>query len=93
MTGIFERLRKLILAGDVRVSSHGYDELAEDEFLARDAVQSIENAQLIDEYLRLFERSLRFGPAKGYCRRADTCRLGYTQGEEFSCRFDYRLSS
>ncbi len=51
MSSIFERIRKLILAGDVRISSHGYDELAEDEILARDAVEGIGNAHVIEEYL------------------------------------------
>ena len=50
MSGLFERVRKLVLSGDVRVSSHGYDELAEDEILVRDVVYSIEKAQIVEEY-------------------------------------------
>ena len=51
MISIFERIRKLVLAGDVRISSHGYDELAEDEILARDGVEGIGNAHVIEEHL------------------------------------------
>ena len=40
----------MVLAGGVRISSHGYDELAEDEILARDAVEGIGNALVIEEY-------------------------------------------
>lgn len=51
MSSIFERIKYLVLAGDVRVSSHGYDELAEDNIFARDAVEGIGSAQVIEEYL------------------------------------------
>ena len=51
VSGLFERVRKLIISGDVRVSSHGYDELAEDEILVRDVIHGIEKAQLVEEYL------------------------------------------
>jgi len=47
---IFERIRKLVLAGDVKISSHGYDELTEDKILARDVVEGIGNAHVIEEY-------------------------------------------
>ena len=51
MSKILDRIRNLVLSGSVKVSSHGYDELANDGILARDAVKGIQNALLIEEYL------------------------------------------
>ena len=43
----FERIQHLILAGEVRVSSHGYDQLSEDDILARDAVEGVGDARYL----------------------------------------------
>jgi hypothetical protein len=46
-----ERVRTLIRAGDVRLSEHGYDELAEDRLTAREVLSGIEDAVIVEEYL------------------------------------------
>ena len=38
MSEFVERVRDLIRAGDVRISEHGYDELAEDGLTAREVL-------------------------------------------------------
>jgi hypothetical protein len=48
---IYRKIKSLILAGDVRISSHGYDELSEDKISVRDIVERIANSQVIEEYL------------------------------------------
>ena len=50
MSEIIEKVRALVSAGDVRISEHGYDELAEDSLTAREVVGGIMGAAIIEEY-------------------------------------------
>ena len=50
MSATFEFVRRLIAAGDVRVSEHGYDELSDDDIPVRDLLSGIENATVIEDY-------------------------------------------
>jgi len=45
-----ERVRDPIHAGDVRISEHGYDELAEDELTAREVLAGVQGAEVVEEY-------------------------------------------
>jgi hypothetical protein len=40
----------LVGVGEVRISAHGYDELAEDDILAGEVIDGVEAAVLIEEY-------------------------------------------
>ncbi|MFO8101382.1 MAG: DUF4258 domain-containing protein [Dehalococcoidia bacterium] len=40
----------LVINKDVRISSHGYDELAEDKIMVREAIEGITEAQLVEDY-------------------------------------------
>ena len=51
MSDFIERVRDLLRAGDVRISEHGYDELAEDGLTAREVLGSIQEAVVVEEYL------------------------------------------
>jgi len=44
------RIPDLVARGDVRVSEHGYDRLAENEINMREVVQGVREGQLIEEY-------------------------------------------
>ena len=46
----FVAIKKLIEKKDVLISSHGYDELAEDNILVRDLLKSIGTACLLEDY-------------------------------------------
>ena len=50
MSEFVEQLRALIGAGDVRVSEHGYDGLAEDGLTAREVIHGVLDAVLVEEY-------------------------------------------
>lgn len=50
MTNTFEQVRTLVADGDVRISEHGYDELAEDGLLAREIVGGVATAELVEDY-------------------------------------------
>ena len=45
-----ERVRHLVTAGDVRISEHGYDELAEDNIRLRDVLDGLADAKVVEDY-------------------------------------------
>jgi hypothetical protein len=50
MSETLRRVQTLVLAGDVHVSDHGYDELRKDAILVEDAIADIANAVLLEDY-------------------------------------------
>ncbi len=67
MNGTLSRIVDLVKNGDVRISAHGYDEMAEDGILAGEVVDGAETAVVVEDYpeyakgpcvlVRQFERS------------------------------------
>ena len=45
-----EQIKGLIARGEVKVSDHGYDELAEDDILVRDLIGGAADAELLEDY-------------------------------------------
>lgn len=50
MSKIFETIQRLVEEGEIRVSEHGYDELSADGMLAREVVEGIGEAILVEDY-------------------------------------------
>lgn len=50
MSNFLKHVQDLIDVGEVRISEHGYDELAEDELTARELLAGVKNATIIEEY-------------------------------------------
>ena len=50
MSDFADKVRTSVHAGDVRISEHGYDELAEDGLSARDVLRGVPDAVLVEEY-------------------------------------------
>jgi len=50
MSSTFDQIQELIRKGSVRISEHGYDELAADGILAREAIEGISTAILVEDY-------------------------------------------
>jgi hypothetical protein len=50
MRQIFQQILELIERGEVRISAHGYDELAEDDILVRDVMAGVREAVIIEDY-------------------------------------------
>ncbi|NJL82386.1 MAG: DUF4258 domain-containing protein [Chloroflexaceae bacterium] len=50
MSQTFERICRLVASGLVRVSAHGYDELAADNLFVRDLIASLLDAIVVEDY-------------------------------------------
>ena len=50
MGEFLRKLNDLVGAGDVRISEHGYDEMAEDGLTAREVVSGVARAIEVEEY-------------------------------------------
>jgi hypothetical protein len=50
MSETLTRIVDLVRVGEVRISAHGYDEIAEDGMLAGEVVDGIEAAVMIEDY-------------------------------------------
>jgi hypothetical protein len=45
-----KRIQALVLLGEVRISLHGYDELAADEIPVRDVIAGLSQATIVEDY-------------------------------------------
>ncbi|MFO1430707.1 MAG: DUF4258 domain-containing protein [Candidatus Competibacteraceae bacterium] len=50
MTSFFEKIHSLVKQNQVRVSLHGYDELADDGILIKDIMAGLVEALVLEEY-------------------------------------------
>ena len=50
MDSFHKKLQQLVSLGRIRISEHGYDELAEDDLSAREVVEGFRKAILVEEY-------------------------------------------
>ncbi|NOZ22607.1 MAG: DUF4258 domain-containing protein [Planctomycetes bacterium] len=50
MSTILSKIQDLVHRGKVRISEHGYDELAADGISARDVVTAVGEAKVVEEY-------------------------------------------
>jgi len=50
MEPLLARIQQLVAYGQLRISAHGYDELAEDDILATEIVEGLGKAELVEEY-------------------------------------------
>ena len=50
MSSTLDQIRELFRQGLIRISEHGYDELAADGILAREAIDGFSSAVLVEDY-------------------------------------------
>lgn len=50
MSETLQAVKELVAAGQVRVSEHGYDELAADDIRVRDILEGVVDATVVEDY-------------------------------------------
>lgn len=50
MNDTYKQIVALIKKGDILISDHGYDEMAEEGILARDVISGIDDSLLVEDY-------------------------------------------
>ena len=50
MSETFQDVKKLVAKGNIKISEHGYDELAEDGIFVKDIIAGVNNGILIEDY-------------------------------------------
>jgi len=46
----FKKILELIEKGEIKISNHGYEELAEDDILVRDVMAGVEDGKVVEDY-------------------------------------------
>ena len=50
MSELLSKIQRLAENGEIRISEHGYDELAEDGIMAGDVVHGLTKAEIVEDY-------------------------------------------
>lgn len=50
MSKTLKRIKQLVENQEIKISDHGYDELAEDDIFAKDIVAGVKDAVLVEDY-------------------------------------------
>jgi hypothetical protein len=50
MSALFDSISRLVHVGEIVISAHGYDELANDNIFVKDIIESMDEAVVIKEY-------------------------------------------
>ncbi len=50
MSDTFKKIIELIEKGEIKISNHGYDELAEDNILVKDIMAGVKDGKVVEDY-------------------------------------------
>lgn len=50
MSRTFERIQSLVVRQEIRISEHGYDELAADDILVDDIISGVASGSVVEDY-------------------------------------------
>ena len=93
MSKALELIQNLARRGEIRVSLHGYEELASDNIRVHDAVTGLQHAIVIEDYPNYPKGALRAGARVRCGKPADPCSLGPAGRERYARCARYELSA
>ena len=100
MQTIWINIRKLIARGNVRISEHGYDELAEDGLTVREIINGSPEAIVWKSggycsggVSGLFKRTMCLDSFEGQGEPTNSCRLGHSTWLINSGSFSHGISA
>ena len=50
MSKTFKKIIELIVKGEIKISNHGYDEIAEDGLFVKEIIVSVQDGKVIEDY-------------------------------------------
>ncbi|MBU0897452.1 MAG: DUF4258 domain-containing protein [Candidatus Omnitrophica bacterium] len=50
MSKTFERIKELVKRQEIKISDHGYDEIAEDDIFIKDIIADVNNGIIVEDY-------------------------------------------
>jgi hypothetical protein len=93
MSETLARIVDLVRIGEVRISAHGYDEIAEDGILAGEVIDGVEAAVVIEEYPTYAKGPCVLVLQAGWKRAPGPRSLGHPPGPDIAGRVGNRLSA
>jgi len=93
MGTLLEQILALVASGQVRVSAHGYDELAQDGILVKEVIAGLSVAVLVRGLRCLSKGPLHPGAAARCPEQAHTYIVGHSQGCRLAGSADHRLQA
>ena len=86
MSETFEQVLRLVQREEIRISDHGYDELASETLYARDAIASVGDGVVVEDYPDYPKGPMCLGITERSRRRTYSRRLGYSERQVISSR-------
>jgi hypothetical protein len=80
MSETFDKVCVLVERGEVKISDHGYDEMSDENILAREVLAGVFEGIPVEELSHICEGTLCARAAKGSGSASDPCRLGNSEG-------------
>lgn len=79
MSITFDNICALVQRAEVRISDHGYDEMADENILARDILTGVLDGIVVEDYPHVWQGTLCACATKGFQPAADPRRLGNSE--------------
>jgi len=76
MSQTLQLIQELVARGEIRISEHGYDELAADNISVEDILDGVAAADLVEDYPEYFRGTKRSRITEGPKWSADPRRVG-----------------
>jgi hypothetical protein len=78
MSETFDKVCALVERAEVKISDHGYDEMSDEDILAREVLAGASEGIVVEDY-PTYAKGPCVRAAKGFQSASDPCRLGNSE--------------